>query len=368
VIVMALGMGVFAFISAGQPAWARTTATDGIYPIIHGTVHLQGRPAPPAPSWSIPLDVVLECSGGTLPGVYPYATTTDQQGIFVITHAISYTSICDIRVKNPHTLRNVKYGVTLNAGDNNIDFGTLREGDANNDNRVSLVDFSILATAYDTGPADAHWDARADFNENDWIEIADFSLLATNYDRSGDIPVEAPLAGLAATEATTVTLKLVPSSWVAAVGDIFTIDLRLDPHGQPFQGVAVYLDFDPNDLEVVDAAGNPATAIEDSGILPTVLHNQVDNAGGEIRFSAGLLGEASPTEEFSLATIRFKAKQVNFAGSAVTFIIQDYPPRTGVTYEGYYLPLEVENLNARLAQVRFYWPLLMREARTLPPE
>jgi len=358
-----VGLALLAIVSAGTPVWAKPMLQPSEFPIITGTVNLQGRPAAPAPPWSIPLDVELLCSTSTLPGLYPYSVTTDQNGQFSFTHVVSQTSICDISVKNGHTLQNTKYGVTINAGGNVIDFGTLLEGDANDDNRVSLVDFSILATSYDLGSADPGFDARADFNENDWIEIADFSLLATNYDRSGDIPVAT--RRLNGDEPVTLTLKLEPSQAATLEGQIFTVDIRLDPMAQAFHGVATFLEFDPNYLEVVDAEGNPTTTIISSGVLPAELANQVDNATGAINFSAGILGTSSPTEEFTLATIRFKAKQLNLDGSPVEFIVQEYPPRTSIAIGGENLPLDLVDLNMRIARKLLRLPTLLKDVPSI---
>jgi hypothetical protein len=352
-----VGLALLAIVSSGAPVWAKPMLQPTEFPIITGTVNLQGRPSPPAASWAIPLDVELLCSTSTLPGLYPYSVTTDQYGEFSFTHVVSQTSTCDISVKNAHTLQNTKYGVTINAGGNVLSFGTLHEGDANDDNRVSLVDFSILATSYDLGSADPGFDARADFNENDWIEIADFSLLATNYDQSGDIPVAASRA--AGDEP--VTLSLEPSRLAVPIGHIFTVDIRLDPRGQPFQGVATFLQFDADELEVVDELGNPAAQITSAGVLPTELTNQVDNAAGIIKYSAGVLGTDSPSEALTLATIRFKAKQLNLDGSPVQFVVQDYPPRTNVAMEGAYLPLEVVDLNMRIAHKLLRLPALIKQ-------
>jgi hypothetical protein len=72
------------------------------------------------------------------------------------------------------------------AGLNEIDFGLLREGDANNDNVVSILDFSILATAFGECSDCPLFDERADFNGDGCILINDFSLLATNFGESGD--------------------------------------------------------------------------------------------------------------------------------------------------------------------------------------
>ena len=353
-----VGLALLAIVSSGTPVWAKPMLQPTEFPIITGTVNLQGRPSPPAASWSVPLDVELLCSVSTLPGLYPYSVTTDQYGQFSFTHVVSGTSTCDISVKNAHTLQNTKYSTTINAGGNVLSLGTLREGDANNDNRVSLVDFSILATSYDLGSGDPSFDARADFNENDWIEIADFSLLATNYDQSGNIPVAA--SRIASEEPVTLTLNLVPSHISVPMGHTFTVDIRLDPKDQPFQAVAAFLEFDPDDLEVVDEQGNPATQIADAGVLPLGMANQVDNAAGAIKFSAGTL-DASPTEEFTLATIRFRAKQLNLDGSLVQFIVQDYPPKTTVSMEGEYLPLDIIDLNMRIAHKLTQLPSLIKQ-------
>ena len=62
-------------------------------------------------------------------------------------------------------------------------------GDTNGDGTVNALDFSILAAAYLSYPAEHHinppynarWDARADFNGDLIINALDFSILAMNY-------------------------------------------------------------------------------------------------------------------------------------------------------------------------------------------
>jgi pimeloyl-ACP methyl ester carboxylesterase len=153
---------------------------------IEGSVTLQGRRAPPDTSWSVPLTVTV--------GSTSYAVATDQWGKFTLFGLTPGTY--DIRVKNSHTLRNLKSGVALVAGPNPVDFGALLEGDANDDNAVNIKDFSILSTGfYPT------YDARADFNEDGYINISDFSLLVTNFGWYGDITV-APAAQMQVSPAT----------------------------------------------------------------------------------------------------------------------------------------------------------------------
>jgi hypothetical protein len=90
-------------------------------------------------------------------------------------------------VKHSHTLQKCA-PVTLAPGQNDVDFGTLLEGDADDNNCVALVDFSVLATAFTTCSGDALYDARADFDDNGCVALVDFSLLSTNFGDCGDEP------------------------------------------------------------------------------------------------------------------------------------------------------------------------------------
>jgi len=148
---------------------ATSTAPTGAS--LAGTVLLQGRPSPPHQSWSVELKVTLDGS--------PYDVTTDDHGAFLLTGLPQGTYT--VGVKGYHTLRVVRPGVQLASGGvATLDFGTLPEGDANNDNYVNISDFSILA-----GSFSPRYDGRVDFNEDGVVNIADFSLLASNFGRGG---------------------------------------------------------------------------------------------------------------------------------------------------------------------------------------
>ncbi len=360
-LFVSLGLIIVTVTSAGSPSWSQPAQTFGTVPIINGTVAFQGRPAAPNSSWSVPVSMTIQCA--TLPDVYSFNATTDQSGHFTIdTWTIPGTSVCNLRLKNMHTLRNLKANVTLAPDGNAVNFGTLLEGDANNNNYVDLVDFSILATAFDSGSADPEFDARTDFNENDWIELADFSLLVTNYDKNGDI-VAAGAANIAAasdaSESQPMTMFLKPAYYSATRDDIFALDIRLDPKAQIFNSAAAYLHFDPALLEVVDASGTPVVSITPGADLPLVLSNTVDNATGDIRLVSGIAGDPPtvPTAEFSLGTFYFRAKTGDMNLSSVSFLVQQYPPRSGVAYQGYYLPLDVLGAQLRIADTRAMLPM-----------
>ena len=93
-----------------------------------------------------------------------------------------------VSVKERRTLATVRTGA---PGGDVLDFGTLRAGDANNDNKVTIVDFSILATTFGKSAGDVGYDDRADFNGDGKVTIVDFSLLASNFGTNGDALPEA---------------------------------------------------------------------------------------------------------------------------------------------------------------------------------
>ena len=137
---------------------------------------------PPDGSYVVDLSVTL-CVGGSPFEVYP--VTTDDSGYFDL---ILPSGTYDILVKNVHTLANRLDDVVIPNGGSTgiIDFGTLREGDANDDNRITSADFYILKPSYNKSLGEPGYDERADFNENDSVTSADFFLLIGHYNQAGD--------------------------------------------------------------------------------------------------------------------------------------------------------------------------------------
>ncbi len=98
-----------------------------------------------------------------------YRVTTDDWGRFSLRDLEPGTY--DIRVKNMHTLGMLKSGLALTVGTNTIDFGMLSAGDADGNNCVNIIAFSMLANWFNPQS-----DGRADFNEDGMVNISDFSL------------------------------------------------------------------------------------------------------------------------------------------------------------------------------------------------
>ncbi|MBN1188201.1 MAG: Ig-like domain-containing protein [Dehalococcoidales bacterium] len=93
----------------------------------------------------------------------------------------------DVSICSPHCLTNVKRDVVIGETYTGVDMGTLLEGNADDDNKISISDFGILANTYGKQRGDEGFDERADFDRNDKVNIADFGLMATNYGKSSPI-------------------------------------------------------------------------------------------------------------------------------------------------------------------------------------
>lgn len=143
---------------------------------------------------------------------------------------------------------------------------------------------------------------RADFDENGRMSIVDFSVVAHNYGDQGpltDWPVWVS-NGTATAESvgacmsggepsgpeSTVTLYLTPSSYATRVGTIFEMIIRVNSGIRLLDGVETHVNFDQSKLRVVNAQGQPVHSIPPGTTFQEVLKNTVGN-GGTIDFSEG---------------------------------------------------------------------------------
>ena len=315
---------------------------------VRGRVQLQGRPTAPHPRWITPLEISLSARGEAT-SRYTFATTTCDRGTFSLTGVAP--GVYTMRVKNSHTLANAQT-VTLTAGIADLDFGLLREGDANDDNVVNLLDFSTLASAFATTTSDAGFEPQADFDVDGWVGLIDFSLLAANFGRMGDIDPRAP--GDAYAVAPAVVLSLAPETATVAVGEHVRVAILVDARDQAIDGAAAYLDFDPAILRVVE--------IREGEALPIVLQKRFDNQAGQADVVAGILG--SPAAGLlQLAEVTFEA-----VGEAAATWIDFHlaaPRQSEATFAGLSVLGQAEGISIRCGQVqliapRLYLPLLAR--------
>ena len=304
-------------------------------PCITGTVTLQGRPDPPDPSWSIPVTFTLYPPGVITP-TYTFTPTTGASGTFTVCGITPATY--DLCAKNAHTLSSKRSNVEIAPGSNSIALGTLREGDANDDDCVNITDFSFLKLSFAKCAGNEGFNPGADFNEDGCVNISDFSLLRMNFGECGECrnigagALELSASGLTIS-ADTVSISIVPSSTIVWVDDIVTVDIVLEAGDQPVDGAEAHIDFDSAYLIVVDADGDPTDSIISGTTLPIEMQNSVDNSQGTIDYAAGILSGEPPTGDFTLATIRFKAEAPGpQAGIPLSFVLT-LPRKTQVVFE-----------------------------------
>ena len=334
-------------------------------------VTYEGHGDPGTARWEMPV-VTTIYTASTSSVIASWQQTTDVNGGYCHQVHFDDNSIqVDIQVKNSHTLSNKKLNISAFGPAIYINMGQLLEGDANDNDAVSIVDFSILRTTY--GQSCPPCNKSADFNEDNVISILDFSLLRNNYGRSGPVPVAAPPlapssmpAVASASLANGVALKLVPSAVVVRSGEVAAIDVILESGAQPVDGADVYLNFDPNYLAIVDEHGQAVTQISQGSAFPTLLQNSVDAAKGLINFSAGILVGASPMGTLQVARFYVSPLQTSVKWTTVSFSSIG-PRRTDVAFAGESILGQTEGGQVSAPSLRLWMPWLIQEPPALEP-
>jgi hypothetical protein len=150
---------------------------------------LQGRPSPPSVLQSVPLTVSFYPSTGGPPALVA-TPAADDDGRFTVANAPAGTY--HVRVKHAQSLSSQAQAVVISMGGSaSVDFGTLRTGDADQNDQVDIVDFSLLRASFSTltscalaNPSQA---TCADFDASGQVDIVDFSLLRANFGLMGPV-------------------------------------------------------------------------------------------------------------------------------------------------------------------------------------
>jgi hypothetical protein len=160
----------------GSPLMTPTPTQSGA--TVNGTMQLQGRMPGTALQSSLQVDLLLP--GGALMSCH--TVNSDAQGNFRLLNVSSGNYI--VRVKRAGYLATAQ-SITVNGGDVSVNMGTLLAGDANDDNQVTLADFSILAGSFNLSSGMMGYDPRADLNGDGAVTLTDFSLLSGNFNTTG---------------------------------------------------------------------------------------------------------------------------------------------------------------------------------------
>ena len=162
---------------------ATATPTEQVVLIAHVTI--QGRQAQPSVRQSVPVTITMRDSGGNL---LQFGGTTDVYGFYTVTGGLEPGDY-SWRIKNPQTLA-VSGSASIVRGTNNVEMGLLKEGDANNDNCITVLDFNITKVTYGKQVGEPGYDPRADFTGDNTVNISDFNTLKANYAQCGAVPVQ----------------------------------------------------------------------------------------------------------------------------------------------------------------------------------
>jgi 6-phosphogluconolactonase (cycloisomerase 2 family) len=124
------------------------------------------------------LHQTIPCAGGPL----DVAFSEDEQEMFVAKH---FSGGIDRFQYNPTLDTWVYFGAiaTPHMGGIATTYSPRVLGDVNRDGQVNLMDFLLLAAAYDSVLGDPAYNPDADFNGDYAVDLQDFLILAANYDR-----------------------------------------------------------------------------------------------------------------------------------------------------------------------------------------
>jgi uncharacterized repeat protein (TIGR01451 family) len=232
-------------------------------------------------------------------------------------------SIC---VKNPRTLQNrIEPTIPLANGSEVIEFGTLLEGDFDDNNIIDMdSDFGYIITAILANV----YDAKADLNVDNKVTEDDVSLFKNNYNLRPEGEVELhgetctntkrriksdrmlrdgkPSSGIVSLRTTPIPNNLVK-------GDTFDLPIQVT---QQVEVAGAYLNFHPEYLKV--------NFMTPGNNLDFVLQSYFSNDRGIINYTAGLLEGERTEGSFTLVTINFT---VLAKGGEKTLAFNMTPPR-----------------------------------------
>jgi len=266
---------------------------------LEGHVSFISRGTAPDARW-IELFLVRGFEPGNLTNeLWNGTATTNNTGVFTINVT---PGTYDIGIKNWTCLSELNTSVMLTAGNTTVvDFGTIREGDANNDDWVTCKDFDLLVPSWMTGPPPS--DPHCDFNRDGVISGMDLSLMVASWGLRGDLPSGGGQPG-----GDGWCFEIQPNMSRVGVGENFTVNITAVHYSGDADCWAMYLLFNTTYLDIT---GIDTPSILPDGAAPIIFVTDWNNTTGWAQVGYGSGAFCYINETFGHCTIHFRAKSVN---------------------------------------------------------
>ncbi len=192
-------MGIFTDTAgnADDTASERTVSFDSFssnlpvsgHRTIVGQIKPEGAPTDPTSYLQTPvgkLATLTLAHGSTV--VDTQDAVVDSDGKYVFTSTAPAGSY-DVYVKlRPAWLQKKVGTISIGSGTTTLPTVTLKVGDADDDNSVTVFDYGMLSDAFDKAQGDAGYNSAVDFDFDQAVTVFDYGYLSDNFDLSGDAP------------------------------------------------------------------------------------------------------------------------------------------------------------------------------------
>ena len=185
---------------------------------------------------------------------------------------------------------------------NRYQMSELLGGDVDDDNRINIVDLTLLSNAFGTGKGDVGYLSNADMDGSGQIGVADFAILAQNFGEIGIPPTNAEIPPPAAPTLPT-DCHIAISAQVSPVqfGQQFEWPVHLDSH-IPLKGYALELSYDPELLEFL-----PSSEVEVTPSSLVIQRSKVSNGEAVIHIAEAQRGESGSPLGTKAISLQFRA-------------------------------------------------------------
>jgi len=207
-----------------------------------------------------------------------------ENGTFTIVPPPTNITFSDLRVEPTEGVAPLEIGVCAQVENNG--------GSAGEYNATLKIDGEVVD--YKTGTLSAGESKRVCFNYT-FTETGTYNVTI-----DGLPPVEVNVR-----EKVVPTVSVEPAPTPLCPGDVFSVNVTVDPAGKGISGAEVKIAFDASVVECEDVS--PGDLLGDS---PIQGKKEIDNENGTIWYALARIGDTPvPTEEGTLAVLSFKVKE-----------------------------------------------------------